>query len=102
MLRGLPADLVARLRAYATARGLTERQAAARILQEHLAQLEQRAAGAETVNARLTPEERSAAARRAVTARWARERATRSLEADADGAPQSRPSTKRTPHRGQT
>jgi hypothetical protein len=74
MLRHIPPDLMARLAAYASAKGLGKRDAALQLLTVALDHLAHRAAGAAVVNHGRTPEERSAAARVAVTARWARQR----------------------------
>jgi hypothetical protein len=70
MLRGLPADLVARVKSYAHALGLSLPAAAARLLVDGLGRHEARqAAGRATAESR-TPEERTAHARAAAEARW--------------------------------
>lgn len=72
MLRGLPADLVARLRALARGRAVSLSDVAAEMLTLGLQMTAGRAAGAEAVNAAMTPEERSERARRGAAARWAK------------------------------
>lgn len=80
MLRALPADLVARVKAYARAKELPLPAAAAQLLTIALDHLDARSAGAVAVNQQRTPEERSAAASKAVQARW--EKAKSSSAAD--------------------
>lgn len=73
MLRGLPADLVARLRTYAQQHALSLPEAASRLLVIALDHLAARAAGAAAVNATRTPEERQESAQHAARARWNRD-----------------------------
>lgn len=73
MLRGLPADLVARLRAYAQQHNVPLPEAALRLLVIALDHLAARASGAAAVNATRTPEERQESAQHAARARWRKE-----------------------------
>jgi len=74
MLRGVPADLVARLRAYARSHNRSLPSAAIDLLTIALDHLDARAAGGRRSHAQLTPAERSARARALVQARWAKRR----------------------------
>lgn len=71
MLRGLPAALVARLRAYADRKGLGQREAAVALLDAGLRAHERAVAAGQARGATLTPEQ----GRAAVQARWDRQRA---------------------------
>lgn len=73
MLRGLSADLMARIRAHAARLGLRPREAAERLLAQGLDLAESRAAGARAVNQRLTPAQRTAAAHKAWHTKRARQ-----------------------------
>lgn len=68
-LRGLPADLMARIKAYASARSLSPRDAALALLTRGLDDIDARRAGGLARQAGLSPEERSALGTHAVSAR---------------------------------
>lgn len=70
MLRGLPSDLVGRVRAYATAHGCSTPVAAARLLTIALDHLDARQRGARGRWAGTTPEQRQAMTAAARAARY--------------------------------
>lgn len=72
MLRHLAPELVARVKAYASARGLSLPAGAVQLLEQGLHVTEARRSGALAVNAARTPDERSEAARKAAHARYGR------------------------------
>jgi hypothetical protein len=77
MLRRLPADLAARIKAYADTHEIGRGEACVRLIAYALDTIAERARGAETLqalNTSRTPAERSEASRRAAALRWARAR----------------------------
>jgi hypothetical protein len=73
-LRGLPVDLVGRIRRYARTQDLGVTAGVVRLLTIALDHLDARVAAGQAAHRDTTPEQRSAAARHAVTARWERHR----------------------------
>lgn len=76
MLRGVPGDLLARLRAYARQREISTLEAATDLLTRGLDGYAARSASAASLNDRPAAE-RSEAGRKAVQARWAKVREER-------------------------
>ena len=70
MLRGVAADLVARVKAYAQTRDLSVQDAAVALLDQGLRATERGAQAATARAASLTPERRADIARTAAQARW--------------------------------
>ena len=79
MLRGLSAELVARITAYGRRQvsPLGVGDAASRLLEIGLEHLDARTAGARALNNARTPDERSAASSKAAVARWDQQRAAK-------------------------
>jgi hypothetical protein len=73
MGRGLPNDLVRRVREYARHAQITTSEAIGKLLQIALDNLDARAAGGKARMQGLSPEERSDQARSAAQARWDKE-----------------------------
>ncbi len=87
MLRRLPPELLARIRAYAKAHDLRTPDAAVRLLTAGLDHLAARSAGGVAATARLTRGERQSSGRRAVLSRWYPLRALVRAAADRPDAP---------------